>query len=815
MAFARRGSGTPGGAEISLGETRTRMVLLAALGVLLGGVGGIAAFVVVRLVGLISNLALLHRVAFTLPDLGHYHPGPELIPVAVGGALVVALLALWSPVIKGHGIPESLEAIVVRESRIKPRAALAKPVSAAVAMGTGGPFGAEGPIIVTGASIGSLVGQVLPVSAAERRILLATGAAAGMAGVFDTPVAAVLIAFELLLFERSLRALLPLVLATGLAAELHTVLLGAHPLFAVSFPLTYTASELPLFCVVGIASGVLAIVLNKGLFAFEAGFRRLPVPDFFHPLIGAVGFAAVGLFVPGSLSVGYWAISDAVNGKFLLGAAATLMVAKLFSWWIALASGTSGGTLAPIFLIGATTGEMLGIGLAHLFPSMHASPGAFALVAMGASFGAAARAPLTGAVFAIEVTGADHLLVPMLIAVGLAEAVAELGLTERLMTDKLVRRGFRVEFDTEVDPFRTVVAGQAMGPVPEGEIAFGGPSVDRSSYLRDALAIFMAEPDVKNVVVTDKAKPIGVIARDTITEVLGRRIGESATQPPTLRWVLWTGGRLRTGLRSASRTRRFEAAHAVADADINAANRPPEDTTGRPSTTADGRPSTRRLAGRRRDSKETAMDRTIIGFHRDTEGDWAAELDCGHNQHVRHRPPFQIRPWIVDDAQRAEHLGTPLHCPLCERAEMPEGLRLAQTSPHWDQHSLPRGLRSAHVLATGTWGRLHLEEGDLSFRAATTPPIDHVLHAGAVQEIPPGIEHEIEPHGHVRLFIEFFHVVHDDTDEPDDRNRGETRTSEADVGGDPACYAHLFCPECASLLSDGHMAGCPQAAQQP
>ena len=600
MAFVRRRTGSPGVAEISLGETRSRMLLLAALGVLLGGVGGVAAFVVVRLVGLIGNLALLHRVAFTLPDLAHYHPGPEVIPVAVGGALVVALLGLWSPAIKGHGIPESLEAIVLRESRIKPRTALAKPLSAAVAMGTGGPFGAEGPIIVTGGSIGSLLGQVLPVSAAERRILLATGAAAGMAGVFDTPLAAVLVAFELLLFERSLRALLPLVLATALAAELHTVLLGAHPLFAVSIPLSYSLPELPLFCVVGVASGVLAIGLNRGLFAFEAGFRRLPVAEFFHPLIGAVGFATIGLVVPGSLSVGYWAISDAVNGKFVLGAAATLMVAKLFSWWIALASGTSGGTLAPIFLIGASTGEILGIGFAHLFPSMHASPGTFALIAMGASFGAAARAPLTGAIFAIEVTGAVHLLVPMLLAVGLAEAVAELGLTERLMTDKLVRRGFRVEFDTEVDPFRTVVAGQAMEPVLEGEVAFAGPTVDRSSYLRNALAIFMGAPDVKNVVVTDNAKPIGVIARDTVTEVLGRRIGESATQPPTLRWVLLPRGRQRTGPRRASQARRFEAAHAVAEAGVDAANRPPEDSTVGASTTADGLPSTRRPAGRRK-----------------------------------------------------------------------------------------------------------------------------------------------------------------------------------------------------------------------
>lgn len=565
MLFAGRSWGAPADAELSLGEPRSRMLLLALLGVVLGGVGGAAAFVVVRLVGLISNLALQHRVGFDLPDLRHYHPGPELIAVAVGGALVVALVALWSPVIKGHGIPESLEAIVLRESRIKPRVLLTKPLSAAVAMGTGGPFGAEGPIIVTGGCIGSLLGQAIRVSAAERRILLATGAAAGMAGVFDTPIAAIILAFELLLFERSLRALLPLVLATGFASEIHTLLLGGHPLFAVTFPLSYTAPQLPLFCIVGVAAGALAILLNKGLFAFEAGFRRLPLPEFFHPLIGAVGFAVIGLAVPGSLSVGYWAITDAVNGRFLLGAAAVLFVGKLFSWWIALASNTSGGTLAPIFLIGATMGEMLGLGFAHLFPSLHVTPAAFALVAMGATFGAAARAPLTGAVFAIEVTGAIHLLIPMLLALGLAEVVAELGLTERLMTDKLVRRGFRVEFDTEVDPFRTVVAGQAMDPLPEGAAILSGPSVDRFSYLRDALAVFLAKPELDEVLVTDEETPVGVITRGTMAEVLGRRVAESALQEPTLRWPSGSAGQLRSRLRSAVRIRRVDEAHGNAE----------------------------------------------------------------------------------------------------------------------------------------------------------------------------------------------------------------------------------------------------------
>ncbi|MDA8276282.1 MAG: chloride channel protein [Actinomycetota bacterium] len=538
--------------EVSLGEPPRRMAFLALLGAGLGVVGGLAAFVVVRLVALLSNLALLHRVAFSLPDLAHYRPGAVLVPVALGGAVAVVALARWTPVIRGHGIPESLEAVVQRDSCIRPRVLVAKPLSAAVAMGTGGPFGAEGPIIVTGGCVGSLLGQWLRVSSAERRILLATGAAAGMAGVFATPVAAVVLAFELLVFERSLRALLPLLFATAIATELHAVLLGSQPLFAVTRPLAVPPVLLPLFLPLGVAVGLLAIVVNRGLFAVEAGFRRLPVPDALHPLLGALGFALVGLAVPGSLSVGYWAISDAVNDRFLVGTAAVLCVAKLVSWWVSLASNTSGGTLAPIFLVGATMGETIGIGFAHLFPSAHVEPAAFAVVAMGASFGVSARALLTGGVFALEVTGASHLVVPMLLVLGVAEVVAERALPDRLMTEKLVRRGYRIDFDTEADPFRTAVAGQLMEPLPVDADAPCGPSVERLAYARDALVVLLAD-GADAVTVTDGGKPVGVLRREALRGLLARRIAESELQEPRLGRPLPVGRPEQDGAASTGR----------------------------------------------------------------------------------------------------------------------------------------------------------------------------------------------------------------------------------------------------------------------
>ncbi|MGC8480647.1 MAG: chloride channel protein [Acidimicrobiales bacterium] len=527
-----------GAVEVSLGTTRRRMPVLAGYGIVLGGVGGGAAYLVVKLVGLLSNLALLGRVSFTLPSLAHYHPGPLLIVIGVAGALAVALLALWSPVIKGHGIPESLEAILTRDSIIKARTLLAKPFSAAIAMGTGGPFGAEGPIIVTGGTIGSLLGQAFPVSPAERRILLATGAAAGMAGVFATPIAAVVLAFELLLFERSLRALVPLAFSTSIATEIHFLTLGSHPLFEVHVPLIDHAVVLPLFGLLGVLCGLLAIVIDKGLFLIEAGFRALPVPEFFHPLIGALGFTLIGLVVPGVLSVGYWAISGAVNGDLMLATAGAIFLGKLLAWWIALASNTSGGTLAPIFLIGAAMGEVLGIAMAHLFPSLGVQPAAFALVAMGATFGAAARAPLTGAIFAIEVTGAYSLVVPMLIAVGIAELVGEWGLTERIMTDKLARRGLSVNFDTEADPLRMAVVAQVMDPLPDHATTVSEPTIPSTATLRVALHRFLDDPTCKALLVqeetTERRALCGVLSREALMRILRDHLDAESIQSPTL-----------------------------------------------------------------------------------------------------------------------------------------------------------------------------------------------------------------------------------------------------------------------------------------
>jgi H+/Cl- antiporter ClcA len=443
-------------------EDHRQLVRLAALAGVVGLLAGGAAWGLVHLIALISNLALFHRVGWELPDFAELDISPLVVLTAMVGAGLVTLLARWSPVIRGHGIPETMEAILVRQSRIAPRTAIAKPLSAALAIGTGGPFGAEGPIIVTGGALGSLIGQAVRVSPSQRKILLASGAAAGMAATFGSPLAAVVLAIELLLFEFSARSFIPLVVAASVAGGVHAQLFGSGPLFAVPDHDFSGLGQLPLFAAVGLVSGLLATLIAKGLFVTEALYRRLPVSEAWHPIIGAAAFASLGLLVPRALGVGYDVIDDALAGRLALGTLAALALGKLVIWWIALASGTSGGTLAPILIVSSTSGALLGQFVADTFPGLGLSAPAVALVAMAATFGAAARAPFAAIVFLFELTRDYDAILPLMGATVLADLVARGLMRDSIMTEKLARRGLLVPSAFHVDAMGTTSVREVM-----------------------------------------------------------------------------------------------------------------------------------------------------------------------------------------------------------------------------------------------------------------------------------------------------------------------------------------------------------------
>lgn len=489
-----------------------RLVILSLIAAVLGLAAGGAAWALLNLIGLLTNVALFGRVAWELPPFAELARSPRLILAPVIGGLIVAVLARWAPLIRGHGIPEAMEVVLRKQSRIQPRAAIAKPLSAAIAIGTGGPFGAEGPIIVTGGALGSLLGQILDVSPSERKILLASGAAAGMAATFGAPVASVILAIELLLFEFSTRAFIPLAVASTLAGGVHSQLFGTGPLFTVPAHDFAGLGKLPLFALLGVACGLLAVLICKGLFFFEGCYRRLPIGEFWHPVIGAVGFGLVGLAVPQALGVGYDAIDGVLAGKFALAALAALAAAKLLAWWIALASGTSGGTLAPILLISGAFSALVGGVVQALFPTLHVAPGAFALVGMAATFGAATRATFTAIVFLFELTRDYQSILPLMLASVLAELVAAFLLRESIMTEKLSRRGIRVHSDYEASMLATHTVGDVMTQAVR--------TLPITATVAAAQAAFAKGPHSAYPIVDAKGACVAMVSRGDLLEQL-------------------------------------------------------------------------------------------------------------------------------------------------------------------------------------------------------------------------------------------------------------------------------------------------------
>jgi len=470
-----------------------RIVLMSFLAAAVGLVAGLVAYILYKLIGLFTNLFFFHEWSTTFRSVGGHHLGWWVILVPVVGGLIVGVMAKYgSSKIKGHGIPEAMEAVLVNRSRIEPKVALLKPISAAIAIGTGGPFGAEGPIIQTGGALGSLVGQVLHTTAVERKVLLACGAAAGMSATFNTPIAGVILAIELLLFEFKSRSFIPLVIASTLATAVHMQLLGPGPMFSVSAVDFGIPRALPFYLVLGPVCGIAAVLLSKALYWVEDTFEKLPVDELWWPAIGALFLGIIGFFVPRVLGVGYDTIGDILNGSLAWKLLLIVMLAKFAALVISLGSGTSGGLLAPTFMWSAAMGGLFAMIANHAFPGAHLSPGAFALVAMGAVFGAASRATFSFIIFAFEITRDYNSVLPLMLVAVIADGVAMLFMPRSsIMTEKLARRGLHVhqEYETDVlaqakvsetmekDP-PVIAAGTKVGEVAEG-IARHDPAVAR------------------------------------------------------------------------------------------------------------------------------------------------------------------------------------------------------------------------------------------------------------------------------------------------------------------------------------------------
>ncbi|HEX8170809.1 MAG TPA: chloride channel protein [Thermoanaerobaculia bacterium] len=428
-----------------------RVVLLCGMSVVLAIVTGVVAQFLISIIAVVTNISFYGRLSTRFVSPAGHHLGWLVVFVPAIGGVIVGLMARYgSKAIRGHGIPEAMEQVLLNESRIPARLTILKPLSAAVSIGTGGPFGAEGPIIATGGAMGSVVGQWLKTNAMERKTLLAAGAAAGMAATFGSPVSAVLLAIELLLFELRPRSIVPVALAAVTATAVRVGFVGFTPAFAMPIVGRPTEEALVAYVILGALVGWLSVYVTRAVYWIEDAFEHLPIHWMWWPALGGLAVGVCGIIAPRTLGVGYDNIEDLVSGRLIGTAALVLCTVKFVSWAISLGSGTSGGTLAPLFTIGGACGVVLG-GVTNNYTHAALDLRICALVGMAAMFAGASRALLASVVFAFETTLQPLGLLPLLGGCTAGYLVSALLMRNTIMTEKLARRGVRVPAEYAAD----------------------------------------------------------------------------------------------------------------------------------------------------------------------------------------------------------------------------------------------------------------------------------------------------------------------------------------------------------------------------
>jgi chloride channel protein, CIC family len=440
-----------------------RTLYISALALINAIIVGFIAKALLLLINFFTNLFFYGEISFHEVSPSHNSLGYWVITIPVLGGLIIGFMARFgSRAIRGHGIPEAMEKIFKEESRIHPVITILKPLSAAISIGTGGPFGAEGPIISTGGALGSFCGQTLHITAHERKILLAAGATSGMTAIFGTPFAAILLAIELLLFEFSARSFVPVMIACVTGACMHFLLFGTAPTFPMPEVAQADTYAVIAYGVMGIAVGLSAVIVTKGMYLIEDGFEKLPIHWMWWPAIGGLAVGIIGTFAPTTLGVGYENITNALSGELPVNILISLCFWKFVSWAIALGSGTSGGTLAPLLTIGSAIGCLLGMVGQQYFPEAHINLPMAALVGMAALFAGSARALLTSIVFAMETTMQESTLLPLIAGCVTSYLVSFIFMRSTIMTEKIKRRGITLPDSYHPDLLEVTTVGSII-----------------------------------------------------------------------------------------------------------------------------------------------------------------------------------------------------------------------------------------------------------------------------------------------------------------------------------------------------------------
>jgi chloride channel protein, CIC family len=524
---ARGNNGKSGAGEHSkswevLGDFTTTVRVLPICGLALA-IGALAAFValaLLRLIGLFTNLFYFGRWGTALVSPAGNHLGAFSVLVPIGGALIIGVLARYgSERIRGHGIPEAIEAILINGSRVEPKVAFLKPISSAISIGSGGPFGAEGPIIMTGGAFGSMIAQLFHLTSAERKTLLVAGAAAGMSATFAAPVASVLLAVELLLFEWKPRSLIPVALASATAAVLRRYIIGFGPLFPVPEHPLFIGPKGLLGCViVGLLAGALSALLTLSVYAAEDTFQHLPIHWMWWPAIGGLAIGLGGLIFPQALGVGYDTINALLQGSVTTHVILGVLLVKWFIWAVSLGSGTSGGVLAPLLMMGGALGGLE----AMYLPNEGA--GFWPLISMGAVLGGTMRSPFTSIVFAFELTHDGNVFLPLLVGSVVAHAFTVLTLKRSILTEKVARRGYHLSREYAVDPLEILFVREVMRT---NVVAL--PAASRLREIQASLRADHRQQQRLLPVVSREGQLVGVFTRGDIQERLERE-GEATLQ---------------------------------------------------------------------------------------------------------------------------------------------------------------------------------------------------------------------------------------------------------------------------------------------
>ncbi len=443
---------------------KNRVLIISVLSFLIAVAISVVARVLVNLINAVTNLSFYGTLSVANTSPANNTLGLWVIVIPAIGGIIVGLMALYgSKAIRGHGIPEAMEQILMNQSKIKPAVTYLKPLSSAIAIGTGGPFGAEGPIIATGGALGSTLGQMLSITHNERKVLLTAGSTAGMAAIFGSPVASIFLGIELLLFEFSPRSIIPVTVACVTGAAGHHLFFGSLPVFAIDHIIETPGNlALAIYSLIGIVIGFLSVWVTKLVYAIEDRFEKLPVHWMWWPAIGGLAVGIVGYFSPHTLGVGYDNITNILSGNMTLNFLIGLCLFKFISWSISLGSGTSGGTLAPLFIIGGAAGAVAGNVILHWFPTLGISVSLCALVGMSAMFTGASRAFLTSVIFAIETTGQPNALLPLLGACGGSYIVSFFLMKNTIMTEKISRRGVKTPDSYEPDILEKITVAEVM-----------------------------------------------------------------------------------------------------------------------------------------------------------------------------------------------------------------------------------------------------------------------------------------------------------------------------------------------------------------